>query len=358
MAKGQAGLLLIIIVLLIILVLGVVFVAFLLSGPDISNNDYGGGYATWCAPGDGEYVEGVYAVYEGMTNFQGQQMCKARLDYEGESVYIYANQDTTLWYITDAYGNTLESYMDSDDTVGTPNPDLSQDMCFGEGAQLGWCYSQLSAGNYHVCGVLERNGENVCKTIITDGVYAVIAYEREKTTQVQELVYYTDMDGNPLSYSDAMLIIDLMGEGPVTDTGGGQTGGQDSGQTGGQGTPIPPDLGCRCDMIQYGEPDQLCYDGQHTFMDSIDAPLPVNVWVCGQFDFDGVPACHAYLNYMGNPSKYLVTYSKQTGEMFFHDCEGNRVDDPRTYLGLPGQAQGVPYVDIPFIPRTFEYMSS
>ncbi len=117
MNKGQISLAIALIVLLvIIIVIGLLFV-FVLNQPG-HTPAYGdqAAYADWCVPGGSEYYEGMYAVVEGMVNFQGQELCRASLAHAGETGYMYFNEDSSVWYVTDAFGNILGSYLDSPDS--------------------------------------------------------------------------------------------------------------------------------------------------------------------------------------------------------------------------------------------------
>jgi|GEM_PF-5107599 len=476
MKTGQASLAIGLFVMFIAIICVIVIVVFSLDQQDYVAPTYTV-TDSWCNPGESEYYEGILITIEGMATFDGYQLCKASLDYYGETAYLYSNEDATLLYITDASGNILEYYsepsgattpdvppggvsgpsevclehgelmdfvngvkydnednyqdtdleetpfsadqgmaggaglrspnwlgitnvgvkelssvtmddvyagaMDSNPTAVVGNTyavelrnseyavlkvtDVSQDMmtvcfewamlgetaaagtnvlepsvdcaCDGTEVDLGWCYSADSMGDYHICGVVEKGGENVCRTVISDGIYSLVAYERQMTSQVQQLVYYEDCDGNPLSYSDAMALLELMGEGSSQLADGSQqdTGQQDGAQQdgsciGGQ---------CACDGVSV----ENCVNGER-----LNAMF-LQGYYCGEVTYKGQKMCKVSLfvtdetTICGYFSPIVESWYSEPGvEAYFTYAGGGEITDHDVFADVYcGDRNNIPF---------------
>lgn len=83
------------------------------------------------------------------------------------------------------------------------------------------------------------------------------------------------------------------------------------------------DASCGCDAEHYHTTD-YCPPGQYNLFD-------ISIKTCGEMNYDRYRACQSVMTYQG---KTAVAYTRP-GESYYYDCDGAKIENLRTYLGLP-----------------------
>lgn len=255
MEKGQShiGFVIGVFVVLIISIILVFILMGSVSGPPSAPSS---GYTTpsWCTAGE-TYADdmGNYGTIDGFYDFNGQRLCRATMVYDGESVYLYSNEDFSIWYMTDAYGRVIASFLDdtgetdSGRTVpggGTQTPGgVTQETSVPSTAEimdydiLTWCPAAkglefgdlreqpdgvMYAYEYTSNGLVEWNGRYWCENLAKDPDNpAYYVYQNEAgVVEFRQAADGTMLDWIPGAHDDydyTLLISNSEGMTPTND---------------------------------------------------------------------------------------------------------------------------------------------
>lgn len=238
--SGQASTALILIIVLMVIIVGVIAFVMVQGGiapsqgtqpanqwpspsgqnmPNIQSNPLSGPSAqpsvSWCVPGQ-SYSDSSYSgTIEGMSSFSGYDLCKVRTSVSGQDYFFYGNEDLSIWYLTDQWGNVIASYLDS----------LGPQQSTGTATQTGssWCPSGRSqpfvvgglTGDGAVIGLETYGGEQMCKASFSSNGKRYDYYESQDGSRW----YLLDASDNVVANHDFPMAIDSSG----STTGAGWT---------------------------------------------------------------------------------------------------------------------------------------